>query len=420
MKRSLSDQRVWLLQLMVLPSLLLMSPWPFLLRGDAADVSSQKQIERWIEDLGSDQFAVRELATRALKERQDAVPALNKALTSPDLELRRRAIRILRALKAKHARRILAQAYALGKGGRIVEAVDRIVYWREWDTDNKGWDTLTRFASKLLGHANNFQPGEWNSWKTPGLPAGDFRRYYEAKMPNSKPNHPKEFSGRKIVNPHAHRLIARGEQVIIERGKGDLPITAYSIIAASEDVRTGIVDVSLIIAGGDIKTDGAIEDSILVCDGNVDLQQPPLGGLIVARGKVTCRNRKLIGCVIRAENYYQFRDGKRIIIKDGTPDPVGFVKFFEFADVGLSASDRDQKEASLRDGVRLKDVRKDSPFASGLRSGDVVTALDETKTISPEVFRKILRRKLGGIAPVLTFTVRRAGKKLDVPIALKD
>ncbi|HEY7156128.1 MAG TPA: PDZ domain-containing protein, partial [Gemmataceae bacterium] len=102
------------------------------------------------------------------------------------------------------------------------------------------------------------------------------------------------------------------------------------------------------------------------------------------------------------------------------PDPVGFVKFFELSDVGLTVSNRDQKDEPSRDGVRLKDVRKDSPFASGLRAGDVVTALEGTKATSPEIFRRLLRRKLGQGVPLLTFTVRRSGKTLDVPIPMKE
>ncbi len=416
MRQSLLARMASLPRLVVL-SCLLAAPCLLLSSGGAAEPSSEQQIERWIKDLGSDRFEVREAATRALTEREEAAAALHKALSSPDAEVRHRAARILEALKPKRARRALVRAYALGKEGRIVETVDRLVYWGEWDKDKEGWDTLTHFADKVMESvADNFPPGKRDLWKRPGLPAGDFRRYYEAKRP------PKEISGRKIMSTHdVSKFLARGEQVILKGGRNENSGISYSIIAASEDVRTDICpDYSLIIAGGDIKV-GTLHESILVCDGDVELGAPPHGGLIIARGKVTCRKRKLTGCIVRSENYYQFLDGKRIIIKDGTPDPLGgFVKFFELSDVGLTASDRDQKEEPIQGGVRLKDVRKDSQFASGLRAGDVVTALDGTKATSPEVFRRLLRRKLGQGIPLLTFTVRRSGKTLDVPIPMKD
>jgi hypothetical protein len=406
----------------VFMSCLLVAPCSLLSRGAAAEPSSENQIERWIEDLGSNRFEVREAATRALMEREETAVALQKALSSPDAEVRRRAATILEALKQKRPRRVLARAYALGKEGRIVETVDRLVYWREWDKDKKGWDTLTRFADRLMEHAGDVCPQRFRDlWKKPGFPAGDFRRYLEAKMSDRETRQPKEISGRKIMNPHAIVILARGEQVIIKWDKrGSQGIAADSIVVASEDIQIDHISHSLIVAGGDIKTN-CLMKSILVCDGDVEMQVPPEGsGLIVARGKVTCRNRKLTGCVVRSENYFQFHDGKKIIIKDGTPDPVGLVKFFELSDVGLTVSDRDQKEEPLQNGVRLKDVRKDSPFASGLRAGDVVTALDGTKATSPEVFRRLLRRKLGQGDPILTFTVRRSGKTLDVPIPMKD
>jgi hypothetical protein len=352
-------------------------------------------------------------------EREEAAAALYKSLSSPDAEVRRRAARILEALKPKRARRALAWAYALGKEGRIVETVDRLVYWGEWDKDKECWDTLTHFADKVMERvADHFPPGKAGLWKTPGLPAGDFRRYLEAK--NQETIQPKEISGRKIMNPRAPIILARGEQVIIKRDRGSKGYASYSIVVASEDVQIDQIGCSLIVAGGDIKTN-CPADSILVCDGDVELQGSPEGGLIVARGKVTCRNEKLTRCIVRSEKYFQFLDGKKLIIKDGTPDPLGgFVKFFELSDVGLTVSDRDQKEDPIQDGVLLKDVRKDSPFASGLRAGDVVTALDRTKATSPEVFRRLLRRKLGQGGPILTFSVRRGERTVDMSIPIKD
>jgi hypothetical protein len=420
MKQSLLIRKASLLRVVVLSSLLA-APYSLPPRGGAAEPSSEQQIERWIEELGSDRFDVREAATRELKKRVEAATVLHKALSSPDAEVRRRATRILEMLKSQRADRALTRAYVLGQMGQIVETVDRLVYWREWDKDEEGWETLTRFADKLMDRAaKDLPPIKREMWKRPGLPAGDFRRYYEAKgsNPNEKP--PKEISGRKIVNTRAAKILARGEQVILKMDMDSVPSIAFSIVAASEDVLINHAMYSLIVAGGDIKAN-SLRESILVCDGDVELLEPPRGGLIVARGKVTCRNRELTGCIVRSENYYQFLDGKRIIIKDGTPDPLGgFVKFFEFSDVGLTVSDHDQKEEPLQNGVRLKDVRKDSPFASGLRAGDVVTALDGTKATSPEVFRRLLRRKLGQGDPSLTFTVRRSGKTLDVPIPIKD
>lgn len=109
-----------------------------------------------------------------------------------------------------------------------------------------------------------------------------------------------------------------------------------------------------------------------------------------------------------------------IDFKDGTPDPLAFVKFFELADVGLTAEDLPRREKLNAKGTRLKAVRKESPFAHKLLPGDVVTGIDEKRVTTRETFRKLLRRKLAEGGPLLTFTVRRSGRKLQVPIAIKD
>lgn len=150
--------------------------------------------------------------------------------------------------------------------------------------------------------------------------------------------------------------------------------------------------------------------------------------IIVARGKVTYNPDEftLTNCLIRSGNTLRFPD-KIVLNKlktkghlDGTPDPLGFVKFFELADVGLVAEDLPPREKLPTKGVRLKEVRKDSPFAAGLRVGDVITAIAGKKSPTTEVFRKALRRTLAEGGPFITFTVQRAGKPVDVPIPVKD
>lgn len=386
--------------------------------GDApAKEFTNAQIEKLIEKLGSVEFGEREKATTQLKTMERAEPQLRKSLKSADAEVRRRVEGILAALEQKRARRCLTQGVALGKEGRAVEMVDRFVYWRSWDKEGKSWDVLTRMADKLIEctardvvpygfpHASKFR-------QSPLFPAGEFRRYVERA-------HPKDVVGGKLELSRYGRLLIRAEDVTTV-GTAN-PGLNEGIAAITDRARLFGVMESVVVVGGDVKL-LFLDRSMLICDGDVELEQKPLPGLIIARGKVTCRNWKLTesGCIIRSENYYQFRNGKKIIIKEGTPDPVGFVKFFELADVGLTATERDQKDEPIRDGIWIKDIRKESPFASGLRAGDVVMALDGMKTPSPEALRRLLRRKLALGGPTVNFTVRREMKTLDVAIPITD
>lgn len=380
--------------------------------GNITSRASDTEIKKWIDDLGDSHFETREAATRALMEREEAAPALAKALNSPDLEVRRRATAILVELKAKRSRRAIAHAHLLAKEGRIVEMVDRLVYWREWKRADEGWAALTQFAEKAMDSAGRdvYSRGHQRGWKGPILPAGEFRRYVDSR--------PAEvFSGSELLIPFAGRVLIRGERVTVE-GESN-PGLHTGIVAVSGNASIDKASYSLIVAGGNVKI-GSFDDSILVCDGDVELSEPPREGLIIARGKVSCRRGKLLGTLIRSEDFYQVLDGKKIIIKEGTPDPVGFVKFFELDHVGLTASDRDKKDDLVRNGVYIKDIRRRSLFASKLQVGDVVMAIEEKRVTSIEQFRQLLRSQFAKESPDITFTIRRAGKTVDVPIAIKD
>jgi membrane-associated protease RseP (regulator of RpoE activity) len=193
------------------------------------------------------------------------------------------------------------------------------------------------------------------------------------------------------------------------------------MIAASGDVQISWTRHSFIVAGGDIKKVVDLDGSIIICDGDVELRNMPSStSLIVARGKVTCVHGPLRNGLIRSGHTLHLYDGKTIdLTKNGAGDPFAFVKFFELADLGITAEDLPPHEKSDALGVLLKEVRKDSPFANGLRPGDRIIALEEKKTTTTEIFRRILRRKLAEDEPTITFTVRHSGRTLDVPIPMK-
>ncbi|HZV07131.1 MAG TPA: PDZ domain-containing protein [Gemmataceae bacterium] len=87
------------------------------------------------------------------------------------------------------------------------------------------------------------------------------------------------------------------------------------------------------------------------------------------------------------------------------PDGIQIVDLRDHSDLGA--------------GVWIKEVRKGTPFATGLFNGDVITAVEEAKTPTKAAFRKVLRRKLAEGRP-LFFTVQRGDKILEVPIPTKD
>src|SRR3954453_11493133 len=86
----------WLPRLLVLPLLL-----PLLAAAPPVGPSAA-EVARLIEQLGDDDFDTREIATARLKlAGEPALDALHKALKSDDLEVRRRARRIVAAVEGR-------------------------------------------------------------------------------------------------------------------------------------------------------------------------------------------------------------------------------------------------------------------------------------------------------------------------------
>ncbi len=407
-------------------------------RGCAAEEIPRKSIENLIADLGSDRFEVRDAATRGLLVREEAIPALRKALPkarlSKDLDMRRRVEDILQALERYRAIDALSKAKALGNSGRAVEVADRLANAAKYAVNaEEGWESLTQLTAQAIESTDRyFSPG-WIFALHQQLPVGEFRRYRERFNPREiaefkvdldagtamANDDPKKRAAHDFIHQNGGRLLLRGEEVTLMGLFSDL---RNGMIAASGDVHVSKAMNSVIVAGGDVKKVERMPSCILICDGDVELLDGRRlsGSIIVARGKVTCKDGEIKGCLVRTGHTLLLPIGVKVDLKDGTPDPLAFVKFFELNDVGLAAEDLPRREKEDAAGVRLKAVRKESPFAAGLRAGDVITAIEEKETPTTEIFRRVLRRNLAKGGPILTFTVRRCGRTVDVTIPVKD
>jgi hypothetical protein len=406
-----------LLLFLTLLSCLALTLCPKALPAGAGEPSAAPGLDRLIEDLGSMDFEVREAASRALVELDEAPAALRRALGSPDLEIRRRAADAIDGIEQRRALRGLTRAWALAKEGRIVEAAERIVAFARRDSQGLGGQALTEFVARLVEQLPRERLKK-NSIDPPddirGFPSGDFRRWLDIA-------HPKEiFSGKhSFPPPHPQvQVFARGDEVTL-----DAQVCDCSLILASGDVRSpaAFVHHSVIVAGGDVvlKKGGATQ-AVIICDGSVEVSGAD-NCLIVARGKVPGPPTVRLSLVRTGTGTYIAEPGrKNLVLLEDTPDPFAFVKFFELSDVGLTVAERDGQGEAVRDGVCIQEVRKGALFASTLQAGDVVTAIDGTKATAKEDFRRLLRKRLARGGPRLTFTVRRAGQTSEVAVPVKD
>lgn len=112
---------------------------------DDDDEPAPKVLAQWVDDLGSDDFRLREAAVVALRKiGEDAVPFLRRRQDSPDVELRRRALDLLADIEKKgqrfcssgHEKGVIALALVPGDLKVLTAGEDTSV--RLWDlTDGK-------------------------------------------------------------------------------------------------------------------------------------------------------------------------------------------------------------------------------------------------------------------------------------------
>ncbi len=384
--------------------------------GDApaTEVSSRGQIERWIEQLGDDDFDVREAATRELKDREDAKPFLRKLLASSDAEVRRRAVDILSALDRKLATHELDKALELAKDGRIDEVVDRLVHWQGSEDGRKGWEAVYQIATKAAESADQ-DPSARNLLESARLPLRSSRHDVLAMQPT-------EVIFPSVKAAYERNNLIRGETINL----GPHSLCKWSIIAGCYAVRLrSHAHFAIIACGGSVEV-YALEGSIVICDGDFKADGGLENCVVIASGKVTCAT--MTGGVFISAREVEFPHGgkDRCVVRTGETHPLNFIKFFNPAEAGVEVS-ADGDGGRVPDGVRVKGVAKDKPFAAaGLQAGDVITAVGGEKIDASgkaddqfDSFRRPLRKALAADEP-FTLTVRRGDKTLELTVRPTD
>ncbi len=422
--KGFSQSRIWTIPTLVIMSSFLLA-FAVLSQDRKEKPSSSKDTERLVEDLGSDIFEVRETATKMLSELEEEPTLLREVYQTKDLEVRRRIAKLLVLYERRRARRGRGWAMVLANEGRVDEMVERLVYWRDEKPREEEWKSVAELAVRLadwehrkFGHAGFLTSG----FAIPNGLAGKIQGVDGDLAP-------KELVD--LWTRSDHRL---GSEIKLDIKEVTL---AHLVILASGRVQIPFLQGSLLIANGNVHVDFGVEYSILICDGDLELRHGLLGCLVIARGKVTCHEScRITGCTIITKEPIECQKG--VTLKHSAMLPLDSanspVKFFDSANMGLTVwqvyrGDRAMPdgvtickrngEPDFGDGVSVQSVRADSMFASGLRYGDIITAIGE-KTPTKQIFRKVLRRRLADGKPILHFSVRREGKSLEVPIPVRE
>jgi hypothetical protein len=375
-------------------------------RADEPPPSSD-EIDKLIAQLGSESFEVREAATRQLQQREDAIPALRKALKSSEGEVARRAERILAFFVLQEKKRAFTKLAALAKNGQVDQAVEKLVRRKEWDDEDAAWQVMAELAGRLSDleqkefHKVSLQaaqPGE-------ELLTRDFRRYREKMQP-------KVLSGSRLSPRElmGHGVVVRAEEIHTDVGK------SASLLATSGRAKTLALDRSILFAGDSVEVKYVVFNSLIVCDGDVSVQGRIEDSLIIARGDVHCFDRVENSRIITAGNVCRHTNRAKLIdseVKEKEGNLLGFVTFFDPAQVGIRVEKADG-------GLRVKEAAKDKSFArAGLRADDLVIAVDGDTVKDPEVFRRLLRAKLA-VEGEMVVKVRRGEQALEFRVVCKE
>jgi hypothetical protein len=290
----------------------------------------------------------------------------------------------------------------LAKNGAADQVADQLVVRQISIEDQKAWQIVTDIAAKLLD-AEKKHFGKVQLWDDDNTIFHDFAKYIKA-------NRPQEIAARRPESPKKEgAYVIRGEDIIIN------PNIFHTIIVASGNVRTGRSGhTNLIIAGGNVEIE-SIHSSIIVCDGNLTINDGVHDCIFIARGVVNCPDF-IHKCLIITSGKAKLPQGaavKESAIKENEPNPLGIVKFFDLAQVGVEVEES-------KDGIVVRKVLDGKPFAkAGFKEGDRVLAVNGVSVVHSWELRIFVRRGTASEKGT-TFRVQRGEKLLEIAVGLTD
>jgi hypothetical protein len=391
------------------------------IRAEPPATGRQRSITDLIQLLDSEDILDRDNATRILLDRDEAVPALRRALkTINNPEGVKRARQILSDL----ANRQLERYRQYGRQGRV----DVLVAWLGACQDEelnreKLWQAMLDAAWDILKRARPADP-TWDRFGRENFPPPSYKDYVKQRpkfLGNQDSFESAWFPIHSFLTVR-HRGDLGGDHI-----KGDQ--ISQSLIACDGAVRLkqhvllsivfGTGELSgrqffsfhhaVIVVDGDVRA-FSCSDAVVVTRGNVRIEAAESNRLrshIYAGGKVEIDAFTQNGQKIPLDHRTTvIEDGE---IKEGVRRPLDFVRFFETTDVGIELS-------AQKDTAKVKTLKPGSPLEkAGLKVGDSIVSVDSNKTETADAVRRQLRRAF--VSQEATVTVDREGKKLDLTVS---
>lgn len=370
--------------------------------------ASPAQLDRWVADLGADDFRVREAATRELKRSPAAAPKLRVAARSSDNEVAARATEILNSFDPLFREQALRRIAAAVKRREVDVVAEQIVRFPcpsgaeppdLWQTGlDLAWvardDYAKRYKASEIDTSDKIPPfrviSEWTK---------------QYKAPILRPDVGKVD----VENSYLYRGgplqigVDANVRVLASNGVIDTRLLLGCIYLTTDRVdvnfeRGTCAVQAVVMSPSDVRfrterktkfTDG--NSIILVSCGDIHAPLSLSGSVILAKGDVYIPDApgvRLYSTTIRAGGKIHLPakyKSDALDMKENVADPTAPFTFFSLARVGLTV-------AAGEGGVRVAKIDQKSPFAAaGVAAGDVIVAVDDAKVGTPDDLKKRVR-----------------------------
>lgn len=371
-------------------------------QGPAPATDKKNDIDRLIQQLGSDDFEVREEATHKLAGHDDALAKLRQAAKTDDPEVRRRAEQLVELITKRLGDKAVQELLAEVNEEGVDRFIDRMATEKDYATAER-WAVAYKLAGAAAARASKLSGRQCDA---PTLDLSNMPTLTECP-----------------------RVACNGSKVCINGLDRDVTSLSGSLVVSSGSLQhfTG-VDHCVLLVNGDMKGCTVVTNSVVFCNGNLGYITSVRNSIILCTGEFKGSTgadgnlfdvHKMGRHTSAHDNVYinlnevqgaKPADRNQFIqTKEG---PLRLFTLFDTAMMGieLTAADGGAKVASVRDG---------SPFAkAGFRKGDLVLQVGKESDASVEAVRKYLRRRAAGDEAV--FKVRRGDKDVELTVQVPD
>lgn len=265
--------------------------------------------ESLIGQLGSDDFAIRQEAARQLARLGDpALPALRRALKSPDLEVRRRADEIIREISRRVEPRVIARHVEEIHRDGLSSFVRRMVTEEGFATENR-WGAIAQLARLAARRA--VVAGKVEKLDTPNLNVhrmGIFR--------GTVPSDTILAEGRVLIEEKGG-MVGTQDCLVLSSGLLSRVTSIYkSILVVDGDLDCTSIERSIVVCRGDIDATG-IDNSLVLCTGVVSATS--IDDSVVEAGNGFADRSSAYRCAFFGKAPKRLAQGTRVLNVPRTP-----------------------------------------------------------------------------------------------------